>query len=225
MMKKVTLTKLESIMQRMRKALRTIEKVSLELGLPGVQVRLDPLLQAGVDAELISLDLRSLLEEYHSENADTGFGDIAHLHEFSMEERNGVFWIRMPMIPLNDSFQRDGSYVAIPLLCSLKQYGLTHEIPIFDDAVITVCHHYPANFPVRYLRDHNHLAMKKVLDVIGLYFFTDDRMEHCDLYYTSKLSDSYFTEIFIAAKPENQGIIGSFAVGESDEKSGKIGMV
>ena len=45
MMKKVTLTKLESIMQRMRKALRTIEKVSLELGLPGVQVRLDPLLQ------------------------------------------------------------------------------------------------------------------------------------------------------------------------------------
>ena len=225
MMKKVTLTKLESIMQRMRKTLRTIEKVSLELGVPGVQVRLDSLLQAGVDAELISLDLRSLLEEYHSENADTGFGDIAHLHEFSMEERNGVFWIRMPMSPMNDKFLRDGSYVAIPLLCALKQYGLTHEIPIFDDAVITVCHHYPANFPVRYLRDHNHLAMKKVLDVIGLYFFTDDSMEHCDLYYTSKLSDRYSTEIFIAPKPENQGIIGSFAVGESDEKSEKIGMV
>lgn len=225
MMKKVTLTKLESIMQRMRKTLRTIEKVSLELGLPGVQVRLDSLLQAGVDAELISLDLRSLLEEYHSENTDTGFGDIAHLHEFSMEERNGVFWIQMPMIPLNDSFQRDGSYVAIPLLCALKQYGLTHEIPIFDDAVITICHYYPGNFPVRYLRDHNHLAMKKVFDVIGLYFFTDDRLEHCDLYYTSKLSDSYFTEIFIAPKPERQGIIGGFAVGESDEKSAKNGLV
>ena len=224
MMKKVTLTKLENIMQRMRKTLRTIEKVSMELGLPGVQVRLDSLLQAGVDAELISLDLRSLLEEYHSENADTGFGDIAHLHEFSMEERNGVFVIRMPMIPPNNSFQ-DDSYVAIPLLCALKQYGLTHEIPIFDDAVITVCHHYPVNFPVRYLRDHNHIAMKKVLDVIGLYFFTDDRMEHCDLYYTSKLSDSYFTEIFIAPKPENQGIIGGFTVGESDEKIKKIGMV
>ena len=131
----------------------------------------------------------------------------------------------MPMSPPNDNFQRDGSYVAIPLLCALKQYGLTHEIPIFDDAVITICHHYPANFPVRYLRDHNHIVMKKVFDVIGLYFFTDDRMEHCDLYYTSKLSDSYFTEIFIAAKPENQGIIGVFAVGESDEKSEKIGMV
>ena len=225
MMKKVTLTKLESIMQRMRKALRTIEKVSLELGLPGVPVRLDALLQAGVDAELISLDLRALLADYHSEKEDAEDGEIAHLHEFSMEERNGVFWIRMPMIPLNDSFQRDGSYVAIPLLCALKQYGLTHEIPIFDDAVITVCHHYPANFPVRYLRDHNHLAMKKVLDVIGLYLFTDDRIEHCDLYYTSKLSDRYFTEIFIAPKPENQGIIGSFAVGESDEKSAKNGLV
>ena len=225
MMKKVTLTKLESIMQRMRKTLRTIEKVSLELGLPGVQVRLDPLLQAGVDAELISLDLRSLLEEYHSENADTGFGDIAHLHEFSMEERNGVFWIRMPMSPMNDKFLRDGSHVAIPLLCALKQYGLTHEIPIFDDAVITVCHHYPANFPVRYLRDHNHLAMKKVFDVIGLYFFTDDRMAHCDLYYTAKPSGEYFTEIHIAPKPENQGIIGGFAVGESGEKNAKIGMV
>ena len=225
MMKKVTLTKLESIMQRMRKTLRTIEKVSLELGLPGVQVRLDSLLQAGVDAELISLDLRSLLMDYYSEKADDVFGDIAHIHEFSMEERNGIFCIRMPMSPPNDSFQMDGSYVAIPLLCTLKQYGLTHEIPIFDDAVISVCHHYPANFPVRYLRDHNHLAMKKVLDVIGLYFFTDDRMEHCDLYYTSKLSDSYFTEIFIAPKPQHQGIIGGFAVGESDKKSAKNGLV
>ena len=225
MMKKVTLTKLESIMQRMRKTLRTIEKVSLELGLPGVPVRLDSLLQAGVDAELISLDLRSLLADYHSEKADVVFGDIANLHEFSMEERNGIFYIRMPMSPMNDKFQIDGSYVAIPLLCALKQYGLAHEIPIFEDAIITICHHYPANFPVRYLREHNHLAMKKVLDVIGLYFFTDDRMEHCDLYYTSKLSDSYFTEIFIAPKPENQGIIGGFAVGESDEKSEKTGMV
>ena len=225
MMKKVTLTKLESIMQRMRKALRTIEKVSLELGLPGVQVRLDSLLQAGVDAELISLDLHALLSDYHSEKAYAEFGDIANLHEFSMEERNGVFWIRMPMIPLNDSFQKNGSYVAIPLLCALKQYGLTHEIPIFNDAVITICHYYPGNFPVRYLRDHNHLAMKKVFDVIGLYLFTDDRMELCDLYYTSKLSDSYFTEIFIAPKPENQGIIGVFAVGESDEKSAKKGLV
>ncbi len=117
------------------------------------------------------------------------------------------------------------TYSRIRMLCALKQFGLAHEIPIFDDAVITVCHHYPANFPVRYLRDHNHLAMKKVLDVIGLYFFTDDRMEHCDLYYTSKLSDSYSTEIFIAPKLENQGIIGGFAVGESDEKNEKIGMV
>ena len=116
MMKKVTLTKLESIMQRMRKALRTIEKVSLELGLPGVQVRLDPLLQAGVDAELISLDLRSLLEEYHSENADTGFGDIAHLHEFSMEERNGVFVIRMPMNPLN----------GLVNICAVEKYPKSH---------------------------------------------------------------------------------------------------
>ena len=217
MMKKVTLTRLESIMQRMRKTLRTIEKVNLELGLPGVQVRLDPLLQAGVDAELISLDLRALLTDYHSEKEDAGFGDIAHLHEFSLEERNGVFWIRMPMNPLNVSFQRDGSNAAIPLLCALKQYGLTHEIPIFDDAVITVCHNYPANFPVRYLRDHNHLAMKKVLDVIGLYFLLEDNMAHCDLYYTAKASDTYFTEIFIAPKPENQGIIGGFAVGESGE--------
>lgn len=225
MMKKVTLTKLESIMQRMRKTLRTIEKVSLELGLPGVQVQLDPLMQAGVDAELISLDLRALLIDYYSEKADDVFGEIANLHEFSMEERNGVFWIRMPMIPLHDGSQMDDSYVAIPLLCALKQYGLTHEIPIFADAVITICHNYPANFPVRYLRDHNHLAMKKVLDVIGLYFFTDDRMEYCDLYYTSKLSDSYFTEIFIAPKPQHQGIIGGFAVGESDEKSENFGSV
>ena len=58
MMKKVTLTKLESIMQRMRKTLRTIEKVNLELGLPGVQVRIDSLLQAGVDAELMELSIK-----------------------------------------------------------------------------------------------------------------------------------------------------------------------
>ena len=224
-MKKVVVTRVENLIKRVKKVLRILEKVRLDMELPGGQERLAPLLQAGIDAELICLDLRSFLVDYHLTAKEELFGEIADLQGYSVEERNGVFCIRMPVLPLKERCRSDCSYVAIPLLYALKKYGITHEIPRFDNAIVTVRHNYPNNLPVRYLRDHDNIEVKKVLDVIALYFLEDDNMAHCDLYYTAKPSDSYFTEIFIAPKPQHQGIIGGFTVGESDEKSEKIGLV
>ena len=116
-------------------------------------------------------------------------------------------------------------YIKEIMYASLERFFMDKQIRRFGKCTVIFRHVYNRDNPKRAWRDHDNIEVKKVLDVVSLFFLMEDNMAHCDLYYTAKPSDSYSTEIFIAPKPESQGIIGGFAVGESDEKSEKIGLV
>ena len=214
-MSNIIISKTDSMIRQVKKTLRELENFRLKLEHPYSEDRFDHLLQAADAAEVTCLQLRQMLVACLSTTKEKLLDDIADAQGYAVEERNGVICIRTPALPLKKRYRSNCSYIAEPLVCVLRQYSREHEIHRLRDAIVTIRHNYPSDLPVRYIRDHDNIEVKKVLDVIGLYFLLEDNMAHCDLYYTAKASDEYFTEIFIAPKPENQGIIGGFAARES----------
>lgn len=215
-MSNTVISKTDSMIRQVKKTLRELENFRLKLEHPYSEDRFDHLLQAADAAEVTCLQLRQMLVASLSTTKEKLLDDIADAQGYSVEERNSVICIRTPALPLKKRYHSNCSYIAEPLVCVLRQYSREHEIHRLRDAIVTIRHNYLSDLPVRYIRDHDNIEVKKVLDVIGLYFLLEDNMAHCDLYYTAKPSDTYSTEIFIAPKPENAEIVGGFAVGESN---------
>lgn len=224
-MSNIIISKTDSMIRQVKKTLRELENFRLKLEHPYSEDRFDHLLQAADAAEVTCLQLRQMLVACLSTSKEKLLDDISDAQGYSVEERNGVICIRTPALPLKKRYRSNCSYIAEPLMHILEQYNREHKIHRHQNAIVTIRHNYPSDLPTRYIRDHDNIEVKKVLDVVSLFFLLEDNMAHCDLYYTAKPSDSYSTEIFIAPKPESQGIIGGFAVGESDEKSEKNAMV
>ena len=214
-MSNTIISKTDSMIRQVKKTLRELESFRLKMEHPYSEDRFDHLLQAADAAEVTCLQLRWILIACLVTPKDKLFDEISDTQGYSVEERNGVICIRTPALPLKKRYRSNCSYIAVPLAHVLKQYSREHEIHRLRDAIVTIRHNYPSDLPVRYIRDHDNIEVKKVLDVVSLYFLLEDNMAHCDLYYTAKASDTYFTEIFIAPKPENPEIVGGFAVGES----------
>jgi len=96
------------------------------------------------------------------------------------------------------------AFLTAPLTAALTEFTRVHPIQKLRQAVVCFRHLYRADLPERMVRDHDNIEVKQVLDVIADQFLVDDNGLLCTNLYTSALSDSEGTEVYIMP-PESLG--------------------
>lgn len=162
------------------------------------------LLETSVVAEKLCLELRNLLAESGCTTKREYLSQVGEIHGIHIEEREGHVYITLPVLPLKKKNHTTCDFSIDPLIACLKDYQKSHKCKVYETARITFCHCYPKETPAKSLRDCDNIEVKKVLDVLALYFLKDDNMARCEILHTSRPADDYKTEIIISDWGENQ---------------------
>ncbi len=156
------------------------------------------LLQASIELEMLCRNVRRLLLQTSIISPEILTAQLCNIHDYSVEERDNKIFITLPVLPLKKPDHSNCSFISDPLLWCLKEYHKNHPSHIFESARITVCHCYPKDTPSRMVRDYDNIEVKKIIDVLALFFLHDDNMGCCEVLHTSRFHDYSKTEIIIS---------------------------
>ncbi len=113
----------------------------------------------------------------------------------------GWFCLRIPaLLPKKESGGTD--YIRQFLYPAMMDFVEGKEIERFEKAVIIFRHVYPADRPERLMRDHDNIEVNIVSDIIGVYVLCDDAPKYCSHYYTSAVSNSERTEVYVVPQSD-----------------------
>ena len=162
------------------------------------------LLNATMEAELVCRNLRKLLIQTGIITRHSLFAQLCSIHNTYVEEKNGEIHIIMPPLPLKKKAHKNCAFLMDPLAFCLDEYTHNHTCMKYAKARITICHCYPKGTPTRRIRDCDNIEVKKLLDLLALYFLKDDNMACCEILQTSRPDEEYKTEITITDWVDNQ---------------------
>ena len=158
----------------------------------------EELLRITIDLELLCRNARRLLLQTSVVKKETLIAQACSIREFDVEERDNAVHITLPILPLKKTGNANCSYITEPLMWCLEKYHEEHPPHKYDKARITVCHCYPEDTPIRMVRDYDNIEVKKVIDILTLYYLRDDNMGCCEVLHTSRFSDQIKTEITVS---------------------------
>ncbi len=158
----------------------------------------EELLRITIDLELLCRNARRLLLQTSVVKKETLIAQACSIREFDVEERDNAVHITLPILPLKKTDNANCSYITDPLMWCLQKYHEEHPPHKYDKARITVCHCYPEDTPIRMVRDYDNIEVKKVIDILTLYYLCDDNMGCCEVLHTSRFSDQIKTEITVS---------------------------
>lgn len=155
------------------------------------------LLQTAMNLELLCRNTRRLLLQTAIVNKEALTAQICNTHDFHVEERNGIIHITLPTLPLKKPDKANCSFIADPLMWCLQEHYKEYQPHKYETARITICHCYPKDTPKRMVRDYDNIEVKKILDVITMFYLHDDNMGRCEVLHTSRFHEHCKTEITI----------------------------
>ena len=158
----------------------------------------EELLRITIDLELLCRNARRLLLQTSVVKKETLIAQACSIREFEIEERDNAVHITLPILPLKKTGNANCSYITDPLMWCLQKYHEENPPHKYDKARITVCHCFPQEIPTRQIRDLDNIEVKKVLDVLAMYYLIDDNMAYCEILHTARPAEVYKTEITIA---------------------------
>ena len=156
------------------------------------------LLNTSLELELLCKSTRQLLLITHTDTVPSLTSRLRDLHNYSIETQGNNIVIRLPALPLKKQGDSACSFIIDPLIWCIQEYQCDHECRRYEKARITICHCYPEDASPRKLRDCDNIEIKKLLDVLALYFLKDDNMACCEILHTSRPADEFKTEITIS---------------------------
>ncbi len=155
------------------------------------------LINASMEAEVLCRNLRKILIQASIVTKNSLTSQLCSIHDIHIEESDGKIHLTLPVLPLKKPDQKNCSFLIDPLMYYLQGYTNNNTYYKFDKARITICHRFPENIPFRKIRDYDNIEVKKLLDVLALYFLKDDNMACCEVLHTTLPSDEFKTEITI----------------------------
>lgn len=188
--------KLQTYSRRADHIAKNLTQASTKVGVNPAALETE-LLQASMDLELLCRNARRLLIQTSIVNKEGLIAQVCNIHDFHVEEHSGAVHITVPTLPLKKPDKANCSFIAEPLMWCLQEH-YKEKIPNkFDTARITICHCYPEQTPKRLVRDYDNIEVKKILDVLTMFYLHDDNMGRCEVLHTSKFYDHCKTEIII----------------------------
>lgn len=189
--------KLRAYSQRTHHIAEGFEKASGEVGVNFSALETE-LLQTTMDLELLCRNARRLLLQTSIVNKEALTAQICNTHGFYVEECDGKVHITMPTLPLKKPDNANCSFITEPLKWCLAEYYTKHPMYKYESARITICHCYPENTPRRMVRDYDNIEVKRIIDVLAMFYLHDDNMGRCEVLHTSRFLDCCKTEITVS---------------------------
>lgn len=155
------------------------------------------LLQTTMKLESLCRSARRLLLQTSIVNKEDFTAQVCNTHGYHVEERDGVVHITLPTLPLKKPDKANCSFIAEPLMWYLQEYYKERPPRKYDSARITISHCYPEDTPKRMVRDYDNIEVKKILDILTMFYLHDDNMGRCEVLHTSEFHEHCKTEITI----------------------------
>lgn len=165
------------------------------------------LLNASMEAEMICNNLRKMLIMAGVTGSYDRDAQLRNIHNIEIDVNDETVHMTLPSLPLKKPDHKNCSFLIDPIIHFLQNY-IANTRPEkrkkFNRARVTLCHCYPKDTPARRVRDCDNIEVKKLLDVLALYFLKDDNIACCEILHTSRPAEDYMTEITITDWGENQ---------------------
>jgi len=189
-------TKISAYSNRAERIGKAFEKAGEKVGTDPEALETE-LLQATMELELLCRNARRLLLQTAIVSKEALIAQVCDIHDFHVKEDDERIIITLPTLPLKKKDNANCSFISDPLMWCLREYYKEKQPHIFESARITICHCYPENTPKRMVRDYDNIEVKKILDVLTMFYLHDDNMGRCEVLHTSSFHDYPKTEITV----------------------------
>ena len=126
----------------------------------------------------------------------TYLAQAAQAQGIVVSSKEGVLSVTLPgLLPKRQAGVRN-DFLMEPLFYALSQHAMSHPINRYKRSTVCFFHIYDSNIHP-YIRDHDNVECKQVLDAVSLFFLPDDSGAYCDIYHTSRVGAMDETQIFI----------------------------
>lgn len=119
-----------------------------------------------------------------------------------------VYKITLPFIIPN---QRTGidvwkDTIGYSLFNALDDFSKSERVKRIDKSIIVFVSNYVGN-QIKYVADNDNKEVKNIINIISKTLIKDDNGLLCDLFFTSRLSPSLSTEIYVAPKEQTMALL------------------
>lgn len=186
--------KLKHIKDRADKISADADGVSALIGVDYDKYNVE-LSELAIDSEILALNSREIVMKSSGGEKERIVHEISALHDILITRENNLIKIDMPPLPIKSRKYISSNFVTTPLWNAAEDFIKHHTVEKIDQCLITVCHLYPGEKASFRVGDYDNREMKKVLDIVSLFFLIDDNCQHCDVLYTSHESNTCRTVI------------------------------
>ena len=158
------------------------------------------LMNASIESEIICNNMRKLLIMYSIVPKDVIMHQLGVMQGVDVINDADKIIITLPALPLKKRTYTNCNFITAPLFRCLEEYTRNYTVKKYRKCLITIRHIYPETISPRHIGDYDNIEIKKVLDVITLFFLIDDNMSLCDVLHTSGVGTDYRTEITLSPK-------------------------
>lgn len=95
---------------------------------------------------------------------------------------------------------KNSEFLTQPLMAAMAELRKRKVLPRLTDAAVCFVHVIDDATPTRYVRDHDNIECKQILDVIGASVLTDDNGLLCETHHRTERGAFAHTEVFVMPK-------------------------
>ncbi len=99
--------------------------------------------------------------------------------------------------PISKKKIKNNRFITDPLSYMCNQFLKSNNIKRYENCILYFEHNYSDKNKVK---DYDNLELKSIIDVISLYFLTDDSGKYIDIHHTSKVSENNYLQLYIIDK-------------------------
>lgn len=156
--------------------------------------------QAALNAEKVACKLRSILFASTRMPRNEYLICAGETHGIEVEQRDGVWKITLPCLLPKKQSRESALFLGDPLHAALEEYAVRNPLPRLRECVVCFCHVYAQDRLLWQVRDADNQQQKQVLDLISLFFLTDDNGLLCSTYTTAERGEQTSTCVYVMSK-------------------------
>ena len=156
--------------------------------------------QTALSAEKIACKLRSMVYATTQVPRHAYLLRASEAHGIDISETDGILQIVLPFLLPKKKSRQSSLFLEDPLHAALAEYVAENLRPHLQKSVVCFCHVYAWELPLRLIPDSDNLQQKQVLDLLSLFFLTDDNGMLCSTCTMAERGEHTHTRVYIMAK-------------------------
>ncbi len=147
--------------------------------------------------EKVTCNTRKLVYSTTNCTLDNYLKDASKELNIKISNNNNLYEIEFPALIPKKNKVHSSDFIVSPLVYLLDNFMMENEINLDKNIVICFEQIYDKNQPTRLIRDYDNIDLKRILDIISIYFLKDDSGYYIDTYNTTSFGENDLTKISI----------------------------